>query len=325
MTNVTPSPLRSRPTGEQRRALLKPPPVLYHYTSTAGFIGILESQRLWAGDARQMNDADELVYARKVAARVAKKLLSDKLFIVAERGRQLLEALANETYSFWEWDRYFVFCLSEHSDQLSQWRAYADDGLGYAIGLRSTASFSTGFTRPVLLERVIYDAAEQDNLLEELLRDAVRTAQEQGYDHFLEGLWEILAIVKNPAFHEEKEWRLVVQDWRGDGSGPRFRFRPSRFGVAAKIEIACVPAGYEPPFAIEPSDVPGALPLPLVHVVSGPRIQDGNASFRLIEQCGYWGRRETLDEAVAAIDIPIAHGDFVASGVHVSKSLASYR
>lgn len=325
MTVTPPPPLRSRRTPEERRARLKPPAVLYHYTTTQGFIGILESQRLWAGDARQMNDADELVYARQVAARVARKLLSDTSFGVAAPGRLLLQDVANESYKFWEWDRYFVVCLSEHSDQLSQWRAYAGDGLGYAIGLRSSANFSTGFTRPVVLERVIYDAAEQDHLVEQLLRDSVRTAEEQGYDHFLEGLWEILAIIKNPAFHEEKEWRLIVQDWRGDGSGPPFRFIPSRFGVAAKIEIGCVAADYSPPFAVTPSEIAAALPLPLVHVVSGPRVDDQNASFRLIEQCGYWARYETLAEAVAAGDVPIPRGDFAASGIHVSKSMASYR
>jgi Protein of unknown function (DUF2971) len=316
--------MRSRPTGEQRRGLLKPPPVLYHYTPTRGFIDILESQRLWAGDARQMNDADELVYARQVAARVAKKLLSDQSFAVATPGRLLLEDLANCSYKFWEWERYFVFCLSEASDQLSQWRAYANDGLGYAIGLRSSASFSTGFGRPVVLERVIYDAAEQDALLDELLRDAVRTAEEQGYDHFLEGLWEILAIIKNPAFIEEKEWRLIVQDWRGDGSGPRFHFTASRFGVAAKIEIGCVPKDYVPPFAVTPEGIRGVLPLPLIHVVAGPRVDDQNASFRLLEQCGYWPRYETLAEAVAAKDVVLSER-FAASGVHVSKSAASYR
>lgn len=109
-----------------------------------------------------MNDAQELHYARKVAARVAARLLKVQTSIAGKNGAALLGAVADESYRYWEWDRYFIVCFTENGDQLSQWRAYANDGLGYAVGFRSSAHWSTGFTRPVLLERVIYDETEQD-------------------------------------------------------------------------------------------------------------------------------------------------------------------
>ena len=300
---------------KERRASLRPPPVLYHYCPPPSLISILQSRRLWAGDARQMNDAQELLYARKVAARVAARLLKDWPPITGKIGAALLEAVADESYRYWEWDRYFIVCFTENGDQLSQWRAYANDGLGYAIGFRSDAHWSTGFTRPVLLERVIYDESEQDALIEPLLREAVEAADIDGGDRLLNGLWEILAIIKNPAFAEEKEWRLIVQDWRGDGSGPPFRFMPSRFGVSAKIEIGCIASGdrLSASDSIE-ADLSHAINLPLVQVVSGPRVSDETATFRLVEQCEHWARHETLDEAVAA-----------EHGVHMSASTASYR
>jgi hypothetical protein len=264
-----------------------------------------------------MNDAQELHYARKVAARVATRLLKDRTSSAGKNGTELLEAVADESYQYWEWDRYFIVCFTENADQLSQWRAYANDGLGYAMGFRSGAHWSTGFVRPVMLERVIYDEAEQGTLLEPLLREAVAEVDKTGGgDGFLSGLWEVLAIIKNPAFAEEKEWRLVVQDWRGDGSGPPFRFVPSRFGVSAKIEIGCIASPDQlsaNPGSIE-ADLSHAINLPLVHLVSGPRVSDESAAFRLVEQCDHWARYEALADAIAA-----------ETGVYMSDSTASYR
>ncbi|MET0792791.1 MAG: DUF2971 domain-containing protein [Polyangiaceae bacterium] len=301
----------------ERRALLKPPPVLYHYCPPASLINILQSRRLWAGDARQMNDAQELHYVRKVAARVAVRLLKDPTSAAGKHGTQLLEAVADQSYRYWEWDRYFFVCFTENGDQLSQWRAYANDGLGYAIGLRSGAHWSTGFTRPVTLERVVYDEEEQDTLLEPLLREAVAEVDKTGGDDvFLRGFWEVLAIIKNPAFAEEKEWRLIVQDWRGDGSGPPFRFVSSRFGVSAKIEVGCVESSDQltaTSNSLE-GDLSHAINLPLVHIVSGPRVSDESATFRLVEQCAHWARCETLQDAIGA-----------ETGVYMSVSTASYR
>jgi hypothetical protein len=263
-----------------------------------------------------MNDSQELHYARKVAARVAARILKDRVPRSGKNGTALLEAVADESYRYWEWDRYFIVCFTENGDQLSQWRAYANDGLGFAMGFRSDAHWSTGFVRPVLLERVIYVEAEQDALIEPILRGAVEAADDGGGDRLLNDLWEVLAIIKNPAFAEEKEWRLIVQDWRGDGSGPPFRFVPSRFGVSAKIEIGCIASADQlsaTPNSLE-ADLSHAINLPLVHVVSGPRVSDESATFRLVEQCGHWARCETLEEAVSA-----------KAGVYMSESTASYR
>jgi len=42
------------------------PPMLYHYTTAAGLIGIVGSQRLWATNARFLNDPSEIRYALRV-------------------------------------------------------------------------------------------------------------------------------------------------------------------------------------------------------------------------------------------------------------------
>ena len=39
---------------------------LWHYTTSGGLMGILESQRLWATDYRHLNDSSELNHARYI-------------------------------------------------------------------------------------------------------------------------------------------------------------------------------------------------------------------------------------------------------------------
>lgn len=196
-----------------------------------------------------MNDSQELVYARKVAARVAARLLEDRELRPQTAGETLLREVAQEKFHYWQWDRYFIACFTENADQLSQRRAYADDGLGYAVGFRGHAHWATGGPRPVQWERVIYDEDAQDALLEPILRHAASTPE--GANHFLARLWSVLAIIKNPAFREEREWRLVVQDWPGAPSD--FHYIPSRFGVAAKMKLGCVKSSYRIESAVHTS------------------------------------------------------------------------
>src|SRR4051812_26827939 len=107
------------------------PSTLYHYTSPAGFLGIMATRKLWASSIRHMNDATEYRYAHNVfeeamstaaqAVRrtalyvsvVAKGMVDD----IREGVRELPQVLASSQ------GHNFVVSLSERHDQLSQWRA----------------------------------------------------------------------------------------------------------------------------------------------------------------------------------------------------------
>ena len=139
------------------------------------------------------------------------------------------------------------FCLSEEGDLLSQWRGYAMDGTGISIGfsksyLASLAKMSgrtvqaTGFT----LKRVEYERGGQVKLIEPTYQkikefihqgayksfaprtlidsrteleinkenEKIRTANKNLLLATLE-LFPELFLLKNKAFKEEKEWRLL--------------------------------------------------------------------------------------------------------------------
>lgn len=107
------------------------PPIIYHYTDDHGLKGILETGRLWFTDLFSLNDPSELNHGIRHAL--------DALKSEADKGpseakifyKQFTGALAGNVESS---AHYFVCCFSKTDDDLGQWRAYADDGCGYAIG-----------------------------------------------------------------------------------------------------------------------------------------------------------------------------------------------
>lgn len=102
-------------------------------------------------------------------------------------------------------------CFSKNGDVLSQWRAYADDGAGYAIGFSAKELSEL----PVSLLEVIYDREKQVKemtALVQALYDVERSEKEKFGSDFAQACYVIgadMAAYKNPAFAEEQEVRLV--------------------------------------------------------------------------------------------------------------------
>src|SRR5688500_5904303 len=97
-----------------------PPDELFHYTDTAGLIGILSGKgELWATDARCMNDTDELTKGDlllKQAIEANETHPAHALLVRLLRHPAYISSVV------------FVTSFSSKHDLLSQWRAYADDG-----------------------------------------------------------------------------------------------------------------------------------------------------------------------------------------------------
>jgi hypothetical protein len=126
-------------------AMQKPPPIIYHYTSDVGLRGILETGQLWLTDILQLNDPSELNHGLSIGINVLKSMGADgspKL----KKFAQLLAALAQGKELIQESAYFFVCSFSSSGDDLGQWRAYADNGRGYALGFDTTA-LEHGFTK----------------------------------------------------------------------------------------------------------------------------------------------------------------------------------
>jgi hypothetical protein len=113
----------------------QPEPIVYHYTNDVGLRGILESGCLWLTNIFSLNDPSELRHGLSRAHRI----LNQKAATGPEESRLFARLFASLDKGIRRSAHYFICSLSEHRDDLGQWRAYADDGRGYALGFDTNA------------------------------------------------------------------------------------------------------------------------------------------------------------------------------------------
>jgi len=107
------------------------PERIYHYTTGDGLRGILESGQFRMTNVFNLNDPSELRHGYRIAADVLDKKVEGRhqnqlhfAKVFRDFERTGIEASS----------QIFVTCFSNAPDDLSQWRAYADDGRGYILG-----------------------------------------------------------------------------------------------------------------------------------------------------------------------------------------------
>jgi hypothetical protein len=106
-----------------------PPPIIFHYTNDIGLRGTLETGKLWLTDIFDLNDPSELRHGCHPAIELIIKENNElPEQFVSKLSSILLEGNIEEVAHF------FVCSFSAAGDDLGQWRAYADNGRGYAIG-----------------------------------------------------------------------------------------------------------------------------------------------------------------------------------------------
>lgn len=223
---------------------------LYHYCSNAAFYSITTSRKLRLSLLTMSNDAKEGWHAVEMVERLLpgefkhRDAAIEKLKVVMN----MLSALG--------------FCLSERGDVLSQWRGYADDAKGVAIGFSRDALEKAidQFSSERLIVRLAPVAYGQE-FLETLMKDdlapiiqhfnagkmntpvrglsllalsesELRKEQETLQKASSELYWMLMRLanyaymVKSPFFAEEKEWRLLslvtVQDGKLALDAPGF-------------------------------------------------------------------------------------------------------
>jgi hypothetical protein len=185
--------------------------VIYHYTTVAGLLGILESGHLRGTHVGFLNDTSEIAYG----LRVCRTVLEDER---SRRGSSQERVVLDNAIGFIESESLpadmYVTSFSKAPDLLGQWRAYGSNGK-YCLGF-SVARFSE---RDMLRlpREVEYDLEKQ--------RERVRRGIDAACSHFPDDvventaarrgvklaayLWKIACLFKHASFREEQEWRAV--------------------------------------------------------------------------------------------------------------------
>ena len=217
------------------------PRVLYHYCSLSTFKSILDNKSIWLSDIRRSNDSLELQwimgqcqdyilrawvdYVRAVQNQRGAGIITSDHFEQFDKLYNLAKAYdADDDTKNW------VFCLSEKSDDLGQWRGYADDGKGISIGFNSavlkrinhigdtirTTSVDFKFSQVHYSQKEI--KAFFDNTVG-LSKITVDSAPDDVINYIKRavGLSYIVSpLYKSDKFKDEKEWRIVYSMYLGD-------------------------------------------------------------------------------------------------------------
>ncbi|WP_287164576.1 DUF2971 domain-containing protein [Rhodococcus sp. (in: high G+C Gram-positive bacteria)] len=246
------------------------PDMLFHYTSAASAISIINNRQFWAGMPEQMNDSREIHQAFRWLSIIA--------------GNTELDSPRNSADQlFGKWVRMqlaagraitgkpsFMISLSKQGDSLSQWRAYCERSGGICLGLPSDLIQTAAAKQEWLLAPCIYDEDEVETMVRELFEwhltkfretdkrigmvspgdrshvDAtVSRAQKlfddlRMYGHF----------IKNPSFHAEEEWRLLKFDIEPELAD--LEFAPGRDGVRTFLPFQILEAGTHTDFPTKP-------------------------------------------------------------------------
>lgn len=185
--------------------------LIYHYCSPYAFQQIMERECFWLSSTNNMNDFTE------------GKLLAEVLdgFLEKNKSRygQVWIDLVKSNFKEYLSPKY-ITCFSKDNDSLSQWRAYAQDGEGVAIGFDDTAF---GITEKVSMPSIIpsksltlkdvkYESIDKIELdITRIIKSSMQVSSSEEEAAYLVGIHysDLYISVKNMAFSEEKEKRLV--------------------------------------------------------------------------------------------------------------------
>jgi hypothetical protein len=243
----------------------------FHYTDYNAFASIVTNKDLWLTDAGFSNDAEELKNGRLLIAAViedqakagktpeVRSLASDVAKLEADEESQ--EILTHGVY---------VCCFCENGDLLSQWRGYAANGGGVAIGIDSEAfSWLSGIDNPtgvMSFWKVSYDDKVKRRRVQDVLEFWAREPGQPDVraESAAATLQFFVPTFKNPSFEAEAEWRLIFSP--GPTCEVRPKFRTARGLFMPYLELSAVTKTFQNP----KQDTAGWLVIKSVCIGPGP-------------------------------------------------------
>lgn len=203
-----------------KRGVHERPPVIYHYTDSAGLVGILSRRKLWASLATALNDSSETTYAMQRFADCIANGVARADYLPPETMANLLRPVTRPSIPGFRDVRVYVTSFCE-TEQAQHWLHYGRSGTGVAIGFDCDALDSVDqFGLSVV--RYSDGADEQFKVLADLVQHAwekfsPRMARIGRGDNFpiscaslLRSYSLLLAPrLKAPSFASEREWRLI--------------------------------------------------------------------------------------------------------------------
>ncbi|MDQ0418993.1 hypothetical protein J2045_000003 [Peteryoungia aggregata LMG 23059] len=218
---------------------------LFHYCNSHAFWSIISNRSIWLSDLSASNDSEEGRWMTRLLMSLASK---------SPQEHSIWPTIALQVDAISSKFQTFGFCLSDQGDMLSQWRGYADDAAGFSIGFNEDYFSRMGYMSEhgvAKIEKVLYSSDQHIELIRERLAslnwkhlafdldtiDAVERAIIESIGGDVSSaspisimLHDVPYLIKNPAFSEERESRLIL---RSDLSNPGTQFRSRGSAIVA--------------------------------------------------------------------------------------------
>jgi hypothetical protein len=226
------------------RAILTPdpPPTLFHYTTSAGLLGIIDKKEIWASHTQYLNDQREFQHAVSI---IEEEIASMKKMAEYDQHQIALEQMTSVLKDSGSMN-VCVCSFSEEGDVLSQWRAYGGDS-GFSVGFSGPFLRNVSESRRFWLVKCIYEEVEQRSWMRTLLTDVLNENTQKELDggddkdpripggNLAAYLNRYAPILKHKSFAEEKEWRIISRPLPSTRDG--FDFRAGRSMLVPYFKI----------------------------------------------------------------------------------------
>ena len=264
---------------------------MYHYCSGDTLLSILRHKTLRFSDVNLLNDAEEGIWGYKIFIEAVNRIIKREK--IPTTFPEIPLKWLEDVDKVWSESAFalssFLACFSRDPDSLSQWRAYADDGRGFAIGF----SISQLRRLPIQILDILYDEKRQTKemiiALGGLFLEMTEREKFNDVPWFRERCILLRATslgFKNPAWRDEKELRcqhvvvtnLDARRWTlesagGESAGVTVDPLPIQF----RIREGTIVPYFDMPFELS------ARRRPIKEIVLGPKCPNapGNVLFLL--------------------------------------------
>lgn len=192
--------------------------LIFQYTNMSALIGMVENQCIWATHLYFLNDRNEYKHGISLINEIIET-------ITTQENKYIFQAISKVIEDISTVERY-VACFSKKADSLSQWRAYGNNGTGVSIGF-VRKKLKTILQGEHSFKSIVYDKEMQKTALKLIIEEATKffVSKKEEFDwHNNTYYWVvgysiskvldfIIANYKDPAFEEEKEYRIECKQF----------------------------------------------------------------------------------------------------------------
>lgn len=180
--------------------------IIYHYCNVDSFKAIIQNKTLWLSSVYNLNDYKEIHWIKDKVSKKIQEYTNKNNYEKFNNFTKLYEEQQPTVY---------IASFSQGEDLLSQWRAYANDGYGVAIG------FNTEYFKEnnlIKTSEVLYDEKKQEEEIEKILKPLVQLDNKMDFESkefqiycekIINDINNLSAKSKNELFMEEQEVRLI--------------------------------------------------------------------------------------------------------------------